>query len=287
MTGFFRWMARWPLPWLHRLGAALGWITYAASPTYRRRLRAHVAEAGLPPSVAREAVTQAGRMVAELPRLWLRGLDGLDVECTGTEAVEAALADGRGLVFLTPHLGCFEVTAQAYAARYGARQPITVMYRPPRKAWLREITAGARDRPGMVAVPADLSGVRGMLRALKRGQTVGLLPDQVPPEGMGVWAPFFGRPAYTMTLAARLAQQSGAALMLVWGERLPRGAGFRVHFERFDGVLPADVDAQAESAELVNQAMERLIRRCPGQYLWGYHRYKSPRRAEAPAPQPV
>ena len=125
-----------------------------------------------------------------------------------------------------------------------------------------------------------------MIRALKRGQTVGLLPDQVPPEGMGTWAPFFGKPAYTMTLAARLVQQSGAVALLCWGERLPGGAGYVAHFLPFDEVLPADADAQAESAAAINRAMERLIRQAPQQYLWGYHRYKAPRSAgvEPPAP---
>lgn len=277
MTSAFRWFARWPLRALHALGTLLGWLTYAASPTYRRRFRSHVAQAGVSRADARAAVGAAGRMVAELPRLWLRGARSVPLRCEGTDHVDAALAAGRGLVFLTPHLGCFEITAQAYALRWGEQHPITVLYRPARKAWLREIMAGSRDRPGLAAVPADLSGVRGMLRALRRGQAVGLLPDQVPPEGMGEWAPFFGRPAYTMTLAARLVQQSGATLLLAWGERLPRGAGYVVHFEPFDEPLPADPQAQAESAAAVNRAMERLIRRCPAQYLWGYHRYKTPR----------
>ncbi|MBI3348262.1 MAG: lysophospholipid acyltransferase family protein, partial [Burkholderiales bacterium] len=109
----------------------------------------------------------------------------------------------------------------------------------------------------------------------RRGEVIGLLPDQVPPDGLGVWAPFFGRPAYTMTLAARLVQQTGAALLLIWGERLPGGQGFVVH------VLPApeiarDMPPEAAAAA-VNAAMESLIRRAPGQYLWGYHRFKAPR----------
>ena len=97
----------------------------------------------------------------------------------------------------------------------------------------------------------------------------------MPPDGLGVWAPFFGQPAYTMTLAARLVQQTGAALLLIWGERRPGGQGFVVH------VLPAPTIAREASAEdaatIVNAAMESLIRRAPGQYLWGYHRYKQPR----------
>ena len=117
-----------------------------------------------------------------------------------------------------------------------------------------------------------------MLRALRRGEAVGLLPDQVPPDGLGVWAPFFGRPAYTMTLAARLVQQTHAVPLIAWGERLPGGDGYVVHVSAFDEPLPADAAAQAESAAAVNRAMERLIRQRPQQYLWGYHRYKSPGR---------
>ena len=112
--------------------------------------------------------------------------------------------------------------------------------------------------------------------AMRKGETVGLLPDQVPPQGLGVWAPFFGQPAYTMTLAARLAQQTGAAVMLAWGERLPWGRGYVVHFEPLIESL-GPPDDLAQSATVINRAMEQLIMRCPQQYLWGYHRYKQPR----------
>ena len=171
----------------------------------------------------------------------------------GAELIDAALAAGRGLVLLTPHLGCFEVTAQAYAERFGATQPITVLYRPARKAWLRELVDTARARPGLATAPATLAGVRQMIRALRRGETVGLLPDQVPPEGMGVWAPFFGQPAYTMTLAARLAQQTGAALLLIWGERLPRRRGWCIRVAAARAAAASalagdDAAHQAESA---------------------------------------
>ena len=115
-----------------------------------------------------------------------------------------------------------------------------------------------------------------MIRALKAGQAVGLLPDQVPPEGLGVWAPFFGKPAYTMTLSFRLAQQTGAAILLAWGERLPRGQGYVVHLSELQEPLP---DQAESAAACINHAMERLILQCPGQYLWGYHRYKNPRQA--------
>lgn len=284
LVWLFRWIGRLPLRWLQAAGTALGWIVWWVSPTYRRRFRDHAQQAGVPWSQARAAVAAAGRMATELPWLWMRPAGRpLDphVRWDGAGHIERALAQGRGVVFLTPHLGCFEVTAQAYAERFGpAHGPITVLYRPPRKAALRPLAEQARRRPGLATAPATLAGVRQMIRALRQGQAVGLLPDQVPPEGLGVWSPFFGRPAYTMTLAARLAQQTGAAVLLAWGERLPKGAGYVVHVSEFDGPLPADDQGESAAAS-INHAMERLIRQAPGQYLWGYHRYKQPRREAA------
>lgn len=224
-------------------------------------------------------------MVMELPFLWLRPDSRPLASFTrieGAELVEAAHAGGRGLLLLTPHLGCFEICAQAYAERFAAQYgPITVLYRPAKQPWLREVMEGSRARPGLATAPASLAGVRQMIRALRRGETVGLLPDQVPPEGMGEWAPFFGRDAYTMTLAARLAQQTGAVVLLIWGERLADGQGYVVRLQPMPEALPADTAAQAESAAIVNRAMEALIRQRPQQYLWGYHRYKVPRAGAA------
>jgi len=290
MLSLFRALSRCPLWLLHALGALLGWITYVASPTYRRRFQANVRQAGIAPADARPAIAAAGRMVAELPFLWLRPAGEPirpGVRWEGEALILAALRERRGVVMLTPHMGSFEVTAQACAERFAdVSGPITVLYRPARKAVLRTVMDESRARPGVATAPATLAGVRQMIRALRRGEVVGLLPDQVPPAGMGVWAPFFGRPAYTMTLAARLVQQTGAVPLLIWGERLARGAGYVVRVSAFDEALPAaagDESTQAESAAVINRAMERLIRQCPGQYLWGYNRYKTPRSNEPAA----
>ncbi len=281
MLNLVRWLSRRPLWFLHGLGALLGWAAYLLSPSYRNRHRAQAVQAGVPAVARRAAIAEAGRMVAELPYLWLRPAAepiATPIVWHGEAVLREAHARGRGVVFMTPHLGCFEVTAQAYAQAFAASlSPVTVLYRPARQRWLRELMADVRHRPGLATAPATLAGVRQMIRALRRGETVGLLPDQVPPAGMGVWAPFFGRPAYTMTLAARLVQQTGAAPLLIWGERLPQGAGYAVRVSAFDEALPADAQRQAESAAAVNRAIERLILQCPQQYLWGYHRYKEPR----------
>jgi KDO2-lipid IV(A) lauroyltransferase len=286
MLILIRWLAGRSLRLLHALGGVLGWAGYLLSPSYRRRLRENAALAGVSPLDGRAAVADAGRLVMELPRLWLRPRSqpiADPVRWEGAALLEALLARGKGLVLLTPHMGSFEVSAQAYAERFGARQPITVLYRPARQAWLRELEETARARPALATAPANLAGVRLMMRALKRGETVGLLPDQVPPEGMGVWVPFFGRRAYTMTLAARLVQQTGAAVAVLWTERVERGAGYVVHAQDLPVALPAQAGDDEASALAINQSMEAVILKKPSQYLWGYNRYKNPRQPEGTA----
>ena len=273
MPVVFRLFSVLPLWLLHAVGAALGWLAFLASATYRRRFLANAALAGYRFAQVRAGVAHAGRMVAELPRLWL----GAPLPCRmeGTRHVDQAYAAGRGIVYLSPHLGCFELSAQAAALRWSAQHgPITVLYRPARQPWLARLMETARNRPGMQAVPTTLSGVRQMLKALRRGEAVGLLPDQVPPQGQGVWLPVFGRAAYTMTLAARLAQQTGAAVLLARCEREPHGRGFTVYIEPLAAPLQASLE---EGTLQISQAMEQVIRQCPEQYLWGYGRYKVPR----------
>ena len=276
MIAFFRFFSHFPLVVAHAVGWICGWTAFVASGVYRRRFLANARQAGMVWGLWRGAVGAAGMLVAELPRLWFGKPPA--VQWDGARHVDAALAQGRGVVFLTPHLGCFEVTAQAYASRYGqaekSGQPMTVLFRPPPKVWLQALVATARQRPGLATAPTTLGGVKQIIKALRRGEAVGLLPDQVPPMGLGLWAPFFGRAAYTMTLPARLAQQTGAAVLIAWGERLAWGAGYRVHVQPLAAVLAAD---GTQAAAGVNQAMERVICACPQQYLWGYARYKAPR----------
>ena len=206
------------------------------------------------------------------------------------------------------------MTAQAYALRYGrargtmAGRPMTVLFRPPRKAWLIDLVNQARRRPGLETAPTTLGGVKQLIKALKRGQCVGLLPDQVPAAGQGVWSPFFGRDAYTMTLAVRLALQTQSTVLFAWGERLPWGQGYRVHVSPLDSFADThgmvgsssgrrarardkSIDRRLLARDLevavhqVNLAMEQLVSNCPEQYLWGYARYKAPP-GETPPVQP-
>jgi KDO2-lipid IV(A) lauroyltransferase len=265
-----------PLPLLHALGTVLGWAIYGMSPTYRRNLRVNLAQAGYADRrIRREAIASAGKLVTEVPALWFRPysqVTRLVREVHGLDEAIAARAQGSPILFLTPHMGCFEVTAQ-YAALH---MPITVLYRPPKIGWLEPLMVEGRKRPNVRLVPADVSGVRAMFRALKNGEAVGFLPDQVPSEGEGDWADFFGRPAYTMTLAAKLAEREGVRSFLVFGRRLPRGRGYAMIVRP----LPARLKGESATRRL-NRALEDLVRECPGQYLWSYNRYKVPRGAKA------
>lgn len=278
MTALFRLLSHFPLPLLHNLGALAGWLVWWLSPTYRRNFRRQIDQAGLV-YARREAIAEAGKSIIELPKIWLRPQEEVlarVVKVTGWELVEAAWETKRGIVVLTPHIGCFEIGGQYYAAH----KPFTVLYRRPKQDWLAPLMEAGRG-VNMTLAPADLTGVRRLLKALKKGETVGILPDQVPGNGEGVWAPFFGRPAYTMTLAARLTQAvpGGATVLMMYAERLHYGAGYHLMF--FPLSAPLEGDLAQRSAQL-NAELEALIRRFPGQYLWGYNRYKEPVGQKAP-----
>jgi KDO2-lipid IV(A) lauroyltransferase len=277
MVFLFRILSRLPLSVVHRLGGWLGWLTYLLSPTYRRHVRENMAQAGVDASLRGAAVAEAGKQMVELARIWLRTLEETNaqvVEVRGWDHVEAAQRAGKGIVFMTPHLGCFEITAQYYSA-FG---DVTVLYRPPRQASIQQMILDGRKRDQLHLAPADLSGVRALIKALKKGQAVGMLPDQAPKVGEGVWLKFFGKPAYTMTLAARLTE-TGATTLMAWGERLRDGRGYRLHFHPPRQPLAGTT---VDRAQQINFEIEALVRECPTQYLWGYNRYKQPGGAEPP-----
>jgi len=271
MLLFFRLLSALPLSVLQAVGRLIGRAVYAFPGRYRQRLQHNARQAGYADAAfARRAAAQSGAMIAETPKVWLHPHACLEkTVCHELDVLHAALAERRGLLSLTPHLGSFEMIAP-FLATLG---PTTVMYRPPRQAILAPLMTHGRNLPGWQAVPANLQGVRAFVRALRAGQIVGMLPDQVPGRGEGVWVPFFDAPALTMTLAARLAQQTRAPLVLTAVERLPRARGWRIHVLRLPEPFPQDLAAMAT---LINQGMETLIRRFPEQYLWSYNRYKIP-----------
>ena len=287
MKTLFRLLALLPLGANHALGGFVGRLVYALAPRYRRRLLENLAASGLCAGqedvrrLAYENAAEIGKGAAELAWALFRSdeVSGLVRRRHGWEAVEALRAANRPIVFVTPHLGGYDI-----AGRYiWGQLPILAMYRPHKIFWIDQLLREGRNRgaapDGTNVAPATLAGVRMVLKHLRRGGCTMVLPDQVPGLGDGEWVDFFGRPAYTMTLLARLQQASGAAIVFCFAERLANGEGYELHLDALADPLPEDPKA---AARVVNERVERLVVSCPGQYLWGYNRYKRP--AGAPPP---
>lgn len=272
--------ARIPLPLVHLIGVLVGWGMYLGSRKYAARMRANLRRSGLVPEndafakLLRRSIAEAGKATLETFVIWFRPYPKvleLVRECRGWEHVESSLAAGNGIIFLTPHLGCFEITSLYYAQHH----PLGVLYRPPRQLWLAPLIESGRERGQIKLAPTTLKGVRGLLQTLRHGQAIGILPDQVPSTGEGEWANFFGHPAYTMTLVSKLAKTSGAKILMAFGERLPYGRGYIFHIEP----VPAD---GVSSVSALNATIAAAVRRQPEQYLWSYQRYKVPRGVPKP-----
>jgi len=236
------------------------------------------------PASSRELLANAretGRMMLELPYVWLRPGEEIQahiLKVSGWELAEQAKTAGRTIIALTPHLGCFEIASQFI----GQHMPMTVLYRPPKQASIEPILRAGRARGQLSLATADLAGVRSIIRGLRQGVATGLLPDQAPGKGEGIWVPFFGKQAYTMTLAARLSEVRNTQVLLFWGERLA-GRGWHLHV--FAPRTPLEGTLE-ERVKILSGEVEDLIRKCPVQYLWAYNRYKIPAGANTPPPDP-
>lgn len=284
MIGLFKALGRLPLPLNHFIGAAIGLLAGWFASRHRRTTLDNLAQYARATGADASSLTNAafreqGKGLTELAIAWtspLETLMKLVPTCVGWEHVEAAQAANRPIIFVTPHLGCYDL-----AGRYiASRTPITAMYRPPKQAKLEPLMQEGRARGGATTVPADGSGVRGLLKTLKQGGSIMILPDQVPGQGDGVWAPFFGKPAYTMTLLPRLAESAHAVVLFFFAERLSGGRGYRVIIEPMTEPYSTDREIAARQT---NAMVEKLIAMAPSQYLWGYNRYKQPAGAP-PAP---
>lgn len=276
------------LAWLslganQRLGAAAGRLAFALSRRLRSTARENLSVAGFDaPALLAANAGQMGMGASELAWALLRPIDdvtALVVETDGWEAVELLRSTNQPILFITPHLGGYDI-----AGRWlWSRLPVLAMYRPHKNPQLDDLIREGRNRgaapDGTNVAPANRAGVRLLLRHLRRGGCSIVLPDQVPGEGEGEWVDFFGRPAYTMTLPGRLQQATGAAIVFCFALRLPQAGGFRMVFRARQEPLPED---RADAARAINAGVEALIRLAPEQYLWAYNRYKRP--AGAPPP---
>ncbi|WP_047394922.1 lysophospholipid acyltransferase family protein [Chitinibacter sp. ZOR0017] len=282
--------ARLPLPLLQALGWIVGWLVWWGSPRHRRVLRTNLRLSAIAKNsrdynrLLHSSIPAHGIAALEFLPHWMRPLHGLTAlvrEKRGWEHVEAALTSGRPIIFMSPHLGALEMTGVCVAGLIPRK--LAPLYRPPKQPYLEPLMIYSRSRGGAEPAPANAAGVRVLLKTLKQGGVAYLLPDQVPGGGEGVWAPFFGQPAYTMILLAKMARASNAIILPCYTERLGIGRGYRFHVQPFVGELTGEPE---HDATVMNQNLEDLIRQIPEQYFWSYSRFKHPAGAPLPPSYP-
>lgn len=270
-----------PLRGAHWLGAVLGSLLYWI-PNRERRVAAVNLEICFPEltseqrqQLLRRSLVEGAKTLLELPAIWMdepsRSMNRVDGQ-DGEELIRQQLSQGRGVIVAIPHLGNWELHAH-YLAAIG---PFTALYRPPRQAVLDDIIKSGRSRSGATLVPTSVQGVKSLYSALRAGEIVAILPDQQPKgrdKSAGVFAPFFGRSALTMVLINRLARKTGAAVLFSFGERLPGGEGFRLHWSLAPTGID-DPDPEVAAAAL-NLGVEQCVRQCPEQYQWSYKRFEA------------
>jgi len=272
---YIRLMAKLPLPASHAVGRFFGRIASWIPSRLRTVTDINLATCFSELDVAgrrrlrRLSLMHFGCVLTESPRIWLGNREtvlGMVVEVQGEELVRQAFAAGKGVMFCAPHLGCWEIIGNYLAITY----PLTIMYRPQQGA-LDELSLKGREQLGAKLVPTDQGGVKALLAALRRGEAVGVLPDQDAKYG-GLFVNFFGHPANTPALPAKLAAKTGAPVIFTYGERLPRGRGFRIHFALGSAAI-ANADSRV-GTQALSDDLERCIRQLPAQYWWSYQRFR-------------
>jgi KDO2-lipid IV(A) lauroyltransferase len=267
-----------PLPIIHGIGVCIGWGLLLIPNRSRQTSEINIAlcwpelSSREQRALLRNSLKETGKTIIETSALWLRsGKSALRLikRVDGNELVEQAIAQGKGTILATLHLGAWEA-----AGLYGSEQfSITCLYRPLKIPELETLVQSSRNRLGGNYVPATAKGVRVLYKALEQGDVVAMLPDQEPKAGTGIFAPFFGIPAYSMVFLAKLAARTDTPIIFAWCERLSWGRGYHMHFRAMSETVQSGDIHTAVAA--INQAAEDCVRECPEQYQWSYRRFKT------------
>jgi len=269
-------LAHLPLSWLHRIANWTG-SYYARSDNKHGLVTRLNIEHCFPELTAdqqqqlkKETLIEGSKTLLESGKIWLGNRDkvfALIQQVSGEEFLKVGLEQGKGVILVAPHLGNWEMLGVYCAPRY----PMTNLYRPPRMAALDNVILNGRKRYQQKLAPTDAKGIRVLYQVLAKNEVIGILPDQDPRTNSGNFAPFFGIQANTMTLLSRLAQKSGATVLLAYAERLPDSKGFHLHF------IPAPAEVSSSDTQTsviaINQMIEDAVRTIPAQYQWNYKRF--------------
>jgi len=261
-----------PLFLVQSIGVVIGYIFHMTNKKSRFLLVKNLTSSNIYKNKAslnkaiNKNIGETGKTIMESLAIWSsqqKRILGWVTEVYGLSEIAKAHARKKGIIFLSPHLGCYEITSIYYGSKY----PLTVLYRPPRQKWLERLVKDGRQKGFHTLAPTNKAGIKQILKSLRNHQAVGILPDQTANKGEGVWADFFGRPAYTMVLVSKLAKKTGATVIMTFGERLEIGKGFKIHFKIISS-------STISSPKKLNKALEDTIKKAPEQYLWNYDKHK-------------
>ena len=262
-----------PLIFIHLLGCFLGLLMYLLDAKFRERTVKHISQSHI---VSGKIATKnliisnamhIGMALMESFSIWFASktrIKRLVVRTKNWDLIKKLKSNNKGIIFLTPHIGSFEITAQYY----GLFSPIKVMYKPTGRKWINQLIYQGRNKNFVTPVNIELGGMKQILKALKNGEAVGILPDQVPPEGHGEWSSFFNQKVYTMTLVQKLHTLTKAPIIFAIGRRLKMGSGFEIELFEFKGSV---------TTKKIDAYIETIVKTSPEQYLWNYRRYKLPK----------
>jgi KDO2-lipid IV(A) lauroyltransferase len=259
------------------LGARLGGLFYVVGRRRRRVAEKNLA-AAFPawPAARRLAVARASSRhlganffdTLSARRFDLRQLCGR-VQLEGWEHVEAAAGGGSAFLITTPHFGHWEIAAWIVGAYF---PPLSIVGRPLDNPHLDRVLTQLRTRLGNRLIPKH-GAARGMLRALRAGEGVGLLIDQRVQRHEGIEIPFFGRPASTTPVLARLSIKTGAPVVPLYCYPEPKGRYRLVFHPAIEPAGEGDAAVEALTRRYLADA-ETAITERPELWLWAHDRWK-------------
>lgn len=265
------------LPMNHRIGGAIGWLAWTGNSNLRRITLINLTLCfphwtdEQKQRVGKASLIETGKALTESFWLWKRPnsdvLDRLQI-VEGEELLRTAQSAPQGLIVATPHLGSWECCCLPLVTD----DLVTCLYKPPRMATIEPLVIAGRKNMGTHITRLDPAGIKHVLQKLKQGNTVGILPDQEPDESNGQFAPLFAQSANTMTLLAKFAQKTHSHVLFCYAKRLPKGAGWQVHYlPPTEGVDSTD---KTTATHALNASVEQCILACPEQYMWNYKRFR-------------
>ena len=266
-----------PLPFLRWVGKSFGLLMWFLSKRYRKHFEDNWLQAKKADEEGRmdncsllKAVGNSGEIFFETTKIWTQSDITSLVEIKDVDLIRETIKLRKGLICLTPHLGSFELAPRIVSEI----TPLTIMYRPPKREDLNELLVYFRDFQNVSMVKTNYSGVKSLIKFLKSGNCIGILPDQVPDRGAGKWTPFFAKLAYTSTLVIRLAKLTSAPI--AWISCVKSSKGWKFSAEIWNQKFDKSSDENESLIEL-NKKIEQLIYEHPEKYLWGYDRFKMPK----------